>query len=147
VTFSLLGHTHSPFSGTIQHTPPSWTRSSSLPLLGHDVPPSRALSLTSPSPSDPPPFSTPDPAQLHLEVSILLMMFLFGHTVEIRRCTFQRHTDDSHLPKDRFVLVEGSHSFPLVGRSLSRPPPIPCNVTGVSRGRIPITVSSTCLHG
>ena len=31
--------------------------------------------------------------------------------------------------------------------SLSRPSPIPCNVAGVSRGRIPITVPSTGLHG
>ena len=29
----------------------------------------------------------------------------------------------------------------------SRPFPIPCNVTGVSLGRIPITVRLTCLHG
>ncbi len=28
-----------------------------------------------------------------------MMMFLFGHAVEIRRCSFQRHADDSHLPK------------------------------------------------
>jgi hypothetical protein len=62
------------------------------------------------------------------------------------KCTFQRYTDDSHLPKGRFVLVGRFHSFPLVGCSPTRPSPIPCNVSGVSRGRIPITVSSTCLH-
>ncbi len=47
--------------------------------------------------------------------------------------------------QDRFVLVERSH-FPRVS-PWSRPSPIPCNVTGVSRGRIPITVHSTGLHG
>jgi hypothetical protein len=92
-----------------------------------------------------PPLSTPESGPLHLEDSPLSMMFLFGHTVEIRRCGFQRHVDDSHLPKSRFVLVERSH-FPRVSHC-SRPSPIPCNVAGVSRGRIPITVPSTCLHG
>jgi hypothetical protein len=91
------------------------------------------------------PLSTPESGPLHLEDSPLSMMFLFGHVVEIRRCSFQRHADDSHLPKDRFVLVERSH-FPRVSHS-SRPSPIPCNVAGVSRGRIPITVYSTGLHG
>jgi hypothetical protein len=63
-----------------------------------------------------PPLSTPEPSEpgpLHLEDSLLLMMFLFGHAVEIRRCSFQRHADDSHLPKGRFVLVERSH-YPRV---------------------------------
>jgi hypothetical protein len=106
-------------------------------------------SLSSPPPktlTTPPP-STPGTWKLHLEVSLLLMMFLFGHVVEIRRCRFQRYTYDSYLPKDRFVLVGRSHSFPLVGCFPSRPSPIPCNVTGVSQGSIPITVTSTCLHG
>jgi hypothetical protein len=88
-----------------------------------------------------PPLSTLETGSLHLEDSLLLMMFLFGHSVEIRRCSFQRHADDSHLPKVRFVLVERSH-YPRVSHC-SRPSPIPCNVSGVLRGRIPITVPST----
>ncbi len=71
-----------------------------------------------------PPLSTPEPGSLHLEDSPFSMIY---------------------LPKDRFVLVERSH-FPRVSHC-SRPSPIPCNVAGVSRGRIPITVHSTCLHG
>ncbi len=45
-----------------------------------------------------PPLSTPESGPLHPEDSLLLMMFLFGHAIEIRRCSFQRNTDDSHLP-------------------------------------------------
>jgi hypothetical protein len=148
-----LQEPHRPSRQTTRDALPS--RDHTLPLLGHapahspfsdtfDSPPSRARSLTSPPPSDPPPSSTPEPGHLHLEVSLLLMMFHFGHTVEIRRCSFQRHADDSHLPKGRFVLVGRSNSFPLVGRSLSRPSPRPCNVARVSRGRMPVPVSPTC---
>jgi hypothetical protein len=43
------------------------------------TPPSRTRSLTSPSSSDTPPPWTPEPGHLHLETSLLLMMFLFGH--------------------------------------------------------------------
>jgi hypothetical protein len=45
-----------------------------------------------------PPLSTPESGSLHPEDSLLLMMFLLGHAVEIRRCRFQRNADNSHLP-------------------------------------------------
>jgi hypothetical protein len=80
-----------------RQTPPLWTSGISLysrsPLLRGFPPPTPAKTFSAP------PLSTPDPGPLHLEDSLLLMMFLFGHAVEIRRCSFQRHADDSHLPK------------------------------------------------
>ena len=58
----------------------------------------------------------------------------FGHVVEFRRCRFQRHSDDSHL----------------LSRICDRDSPpysrYPCNVVGVSRGRISIMVNPTRLH-
>jgi hypothetical protein len=112
---SLQENPHHGFVGWLSLTPRPYSR--------HFLP--------SPSPSATPTPSKPEPGHLHLVDSLLLMMFLLGHAVDIRRCSFLRHADDSHLPKGRFVLVGRSHSFPLVGRSLSRPSPIPCNaVTG-----------------
>ena len=67
-----------------------------------------------------PPLSTPEPGPLHLEDFLLLMMFFFGHAVEIRRCRFQRHTDDFHLPKDRLCW---SREPPTPGDPIPLDPP------------------------
>jgi hypothetical protein len=50
-------------------------------------------------------------------------------------------------PQRKICVGREIPQFPARRVSLSRPSPIPCNVAAVSRGRIPITVSSTCLHG
>jgi hypothetical protein len=82
-----------PLAKTPVKIPPFGLLASAYTLLRGFPPPTPAKTFSAP------PLSTPEPGPLHLEDSLLLMMFLFGHAVEIRKCSFQRHADDSHLPK------------------------------------------------